>query len=74
MNGSNLKVFSNDGLEGIPINTSQLMVNGKQIATNEAKQQMSSYGGRVGGLISQLIKSKQDFSITFLDNQILFLK
>lgn len=74
VNGSNLKVFSNDGLEGIPINTSQLMVNGKQIATNEAKQQMSSYGGRVGGLISQLIKSKQDFSITFLDNQILFLK
>ena len=50
------------------------MVNGKQIATNEAKQQISSYGGRVGGLISQLIKSKQDFSITFLDNQILYLK
>lgn len=74
VNGSNLKVFSNDGLEGIPINTSQLMVNGKQIATNEAKQQISSYGGRVGGLISQLIKSKQDFSITFLDNQILYLK
>lgn len=74
VNGSNFRVFSNDGMEGIPINTSQLLVNGKQIVTNEAKQQISSYGGRTGGLISQLIKSKQDFSITFLDNQILFLK
>ena len=50
------------------------MLDGKKMAENEIRSQIQTHGGKIGGLVSQLVRGKQDLSITILDNQILFLK
>ena len=69
----NLTGYSNDGLKGIPINSSQLIVDGKSALEDEAYNEVSSTG-RIGNIVSSVLrKNKNNVSITFLDNTIIYL-
>jgi len=65
--------YSNDGLEGIPINSSQLLVDGKRALEDEAFNEVGT-SGRIGNIVSNVLrKNKNNVSITFLDNTIIYL-
>lgn len=71
-----LEGYANDGLKGIPINTSQLLVNGQRVADSEVNSALSKTG-KVGNVVAGILsKSSRNnkIEINFLDNQKIYFK
>lgn len=65
-----ISVYSTDGIEGLPVNSDQILKDSKNAAVEEASTQAGGYLGTAGRLLGGLVSAKsKETKVRFINNQ-----